>query len=266
MNYEVFMSFIIKLINIRLILTIEPMLKKELFDPRPEETSEEICWHNISVSDKYHDLNFFIMSSMAWLKLNPDKNFADLETELRNRKLDTHLLASKPNLGPNTKLGLHNKSDVDREYEYECMFSCRPLNLAVEELLQHWSSYEDNFDHLSKAGIIMVDNADKLEKEPNIKIFNDTEKDINALIENNKKKLDITIISPEQIMNDLISECVKNFGKPPDKRLIGLTHNNCPIIGLFMEESIISDIGFSIEMSNGHSIPKIVRLDLTCSK
>ena len=185
------------------------MFQAKLLDPNPEETPEQICWHNITLSDQCHNLEYFIMSSMAWLKLNPDKNFADLETELRNRKLNTHLLAHKPDLPPNSKLGLHGNSN--QEYKYECGFSCRPLNLAIEELLQYWPSYEDNFDQLSKTGIAIMDNFDKLEKEPNLEIFHDTEKDMNKLIENNEKKLDITLISSEQILEDLTSQCVKIF-------------------------------------------------------
>ena len=74
------------------------MFHHKLAEPEESDTAEEILWNNLRESDKTYNLQLFIGSSMGWLALYPDKNYQDFETELRERGLNTHMIAKRVDL------------------------------------------------------------------------------------------------------------------------------------------------------------------------
>lgn len=234
------------------------MQKTIFIDPTADETPEQICCHNLTIADKYLNLQFMIASSMGWLKLNPTKNYQDLEMEFRSKNFNTHLLACKPKDIPNTHLGLHKDSDSTK-YEYECIFSCRPKEYAIKELLQHWPNYEDNLAKLDKAGSIIA-NSDNNEIADNkdIKKLNENEKDSIQLISENKKKISVTAVSAENYLNELIDMCEKEYKRKPEEKIVGMAPNGSPIFGLFLGEELVSAIGFVMELNGKNE--KVMRL------
>ena len=223
------------------------MLKPTFVDPTITETPEQICWHNLAVADKYLNLQFFIAASIGWIKMNPTKNYQDLEKELRDRDFNTHLLACKPKSVPNSHLGLYRENDLTT-YSYECIFSCRPKEHAIKELLGHWPSYEINFKNLSRSGSIIVNdvtNIDNADKDTHM--LSENEKSNTSLISENKKKLIITIDSAEKFLSDLISTCEEKYKQKPIEKIVGLAPSGEPIFGLFVDDKLVADIGFIIE-------------------
>jgi hypothetical protein len=144
----------------------------QLVLPNEDTTMEEICWHNMKQCDDAKHLTFFSASTQAWFKLNPTMSYQDLETELRKREFDTHIIAA-PNNG-------HVKYDLGRYYDPNAkninythypIISCRPKEHALKELANYHPSYEHNYRKLDKVGDIMnvhafmpINEDDKLEK------------------------------------------------------------------------------------------------------
>jgi len=167
---------------------------KLIFDtPENSENPEKICWHNLEAADKYHLLSFFCAATRAWFKLHPDKNYQDLEKELRSKNLQTHIIAGKIEKIPdNARLGLHKQDSID--YKYECIFSCRPKEKAMEELLTHWKSYDENFEKLALSGTLILKSPnDSFPKsDPSFHQFDQKEIDIHSQISQNLKKIFIS--------------------------------------------------------------------------
>lgn len=140
------------------------------------DTEEEIVWSNLKVCDAIQNPALFGFCASAWLRINPAKNYQDLERELRERTFDTHLIAvdnlnqfrlgsvepHSPDLKDVKNAIYQNGKWV--EVEYSCIFSCRPVPFAMEELLTYWPSYDDNFARLPRAGHMFnkkIPNSDK---------------------------------------------------------------------------------------------------------
>jgi len=84
------------------------MIRINIVNPEKNETKKQICYHNLTVADQYHNLGYFIAASQAWLKHNPTKIFQDLEKMLRKNNFNTHLYA-KPVDTSKIKLSMHKK-------------------------------------------------------------------------------------------------------------------------------------------------------------
>lgn len=249
-------------LSLSILIIINPIEMRQisLVDPDPTETLGDICWHNIVTSDKYHDLQSFSAASMAWISLNPDKNFSHLESELRLKNLNTHLLACNPKEIPDTYLGLYRDSDSVTQYEYQCIFSCRPAEYALEELLLHWPSYEDNFNHLDRAGILIAKDANQIKPDADVQLLDDKQKSLYQLIQANEKKLVIVVLSAQEVIEQLISKCVEKFGKKPEEKLVAMSPNGSPIMALFLDNQLISEFGFVTEIVDGKSVTSFIKL------
>lgn len=218
------------------------MQKISLIDPSPNDSPEQICWHNLKISDEFYNLNYFIYAAIGWLKLNPTKNYQDLEKELRERNFNTHLIAKKPQI----------KQNID----YECIFSCRPKQLALEELLKEWPSYEENFNNLSKAESMKVTNIDN--KDSSIQKLNETQINEYELLSQNKKKILIEKILANNYLKEIVEICKKQFGKIPKQKIVGLSEKGGPVFALFIDDKLLSNIGFVIECDKTNE--KVIKL------
>ena len=73
-----------------------------------------------------------------------------IESLFRRLDCDSHVIAKKFVPDTNDKLSLIRPSfcgDEDiPELMYQVFISCRPKKLALEELLDSWSTYEENFE------------------------------------------------------------------------------------------------------------------------
>jgi hypothetical protein len=128
--------------------------------PAQGKPASSICVDNMKFADQHLILNLFAASAQAWLACNPTANLCDLEKFLRNNNMNSHLIAvPRPKYDP-FQLGLRNRGDG--AYEYRCLFSCRPPPEAMEELLTHSSSYEENFEKLKKTGMIHIESIDDM--------------------------------------------------------------------------------------------------------
>ena len=168
--------------------------------------------------------------------------------------MNTHLYAKKVDLNAEIKL-IFNTQVV----KYECIFSCRPANLALEEVLDNWKTYEENFEALKEAGQLCLPSSeikDELKSCENIELFDN----INWYdqVSKNKKKIIIQPISVIDIINSNIQDIKNKYGKNPDIKVVGITSNGGPICGLFIGNTLISNYGYSMILSD--TMEKIYQL------
>jgi len=232
------------------------MQKTYLCDPNTNEKPEDICWHNLKVADENYNLNMFIGASMGWLELNKTKDYQDLEKELRNKNFNTHLIAVTPIDIPNSKVKLHGQ-----DKKYECIFSCRPKESAIKELLKYSKSYEENFAKLIDAGSIIINNKNDLNDKEDTKILDNEDQQFLKSISKNKKKIKVEEMTANQYFDEICEMCQKQFGKNPKEKIVGITRNGSPVFGLFIENKLASLYGFMIEIkSDGDEIMKSIKL------
>ena len=75
-------------------------------NPLETDTHDEIIWHNLEQADKYHHLLTFIYAVNAWIKEYKDKDYYDLEIELRKKDFSYSFNCKRTkNLRPDMKLG-----------------------------------------------------------------------------------------------------------------------------------------------------------------
>lgn len=218
------------------------LMKISVEDALPNETSEEICLHNLKITDLNHNLQYFIVSVQGWFNLNPTKNYQDLEKFLRENNFNTHLYCAKPRSVPNSKL-VGRIKDVD--CEYECIYSCRPKNHALEEVLKFWSSYEENFEKLKYAGMLSVENIEDDSSDQTIK-FNEDQMNTHELISKNRKKIKFEKLLVNDFLRDLDIDCKNKYGKGSVPLLFAIDNKGSYIFAMTIDNEIISNIGYRL--------------------
>ena len=215
------------------------MIRPEYVEPDENESSDEICLHNIRISDEYKNTETLIYSFMGWFKNDDDRDFGKLEDLLRKNNMDTHLIAKRfdpINIPEGAKITIPNDNPVNNEDNYFqniLLISCRPKEDAVEELLKYHPSYEFNIINLEKTGsIFKTDNLLKDAKDDNIKD-----------IINCKKKYRFIKYTDIEALGYIISDLEKQFGKKPVKTKVGNIGDK-EVYGLVVDGMIRSPILF----------------------
>ncbi len=220
------------------------MICQQFIDPEVTETPHDVAIHNLIESDTCLNLTSFSMAVCGYMKVHPNYNYQDIEQVCRNLKLNTHLFASK------VKYPVQHP-DKKTECKYEIVYSCRPYQNALAEVLEHWPSYEKNYEALALAGNVVIKDTELSSKEMKQLTYPDTSQ---QLIRSNKKKLVVTIINTVPELSEYLK---KLMGKTPEPKLIGLHHTGAPIFAFYIDGKQVSDYGF---VQYPDKIAKIVKI------
>lgn len=237
------------------------MLKIVLQDPVNSESDHDICWHNLAIADKYHNLQLFIAAARAWCRLNPDKNYQDLEKVLRGRALNTYIIASQDKIPANADILFCNGSNQQTPCQYHAVFSCRPNPHALQELLKHWNSYDENFDKLRNTGDICL--KDRNTVDTNIRNFSEKEIDLSTIIINNRKKVIIQEQNIDKYLKELDNWCIAEFNKKCTQKLLAMAPDGAHIFVFVVDGQIVSEYGLSIKHDDNGEHKELVDLNLS---
>ncbi len=69
------------------------MIKINYKEPEQKETPDDIARFNITIADKFKKGDYLEMSCISWLKIDPVRNYQDLEELFRYLNLDSHVIA-----------------------------------------------------------------------------------------------------------------------------------------------------------------------------
>ena len=118
--------------------------------------------NKLKEADKTYSLLHVNTAMLKYIKTVYDEtnhlvDAPEMEKVLRENKMDTHLIATEP---PKSKgvifpiyLQCGDPNTMPRR-AFQCTLSCRPSSHAMNELLKHHTSYEENYAKLSQSGWI----------------------------------------------------------------------------------------------------------------
>lgn len=232
-----------------------------------KETADAVAWHNMTVADKFHRVDLFSSAAYGWLRANStDKTFRDLELLLRERKLQTHLIAVKPRSGfalrwPPADSG----GDGARKLATECMFSCRPPPHAMNEVLQYWPTYAANLAALATAGCATVADVADLKAggvaaHPNAEILSPKRADDLDAVAHNRAKVTIEQLAPAAWIAHLQATHQGKDNKPAHKALVCAMTDGTPVYGLFCDGEDAVLLPHSLHAVDSHGQCRLVEM------
>lgn len=221
----------------------------------------EVAFSNMKHAEDQFDLHHFIAAQIGYFFANPTKTYQDLESELRKRNYNTHLIA-KP---PSTKmthcvLGNHVTHEPCVDIKYECIISCRPKEYALAELLESWPTYEANYEALLSAGILTMTHNTIVDSSNPEKIIINNDANLDLLAKN-LVKINYTELSFDDAVKKIKSGIQSQTGKEPEMRLYGMMIDGSPLFVFTVDEKIMSNMGICIGFDNsGHKKSKLIDL------
>ena len=236
------------------------MIKINYKEPEPSETPDDIAQYNIKMADKYKKADYLEISCISWLKIDSKRDYQDLEQLLRYLKTDSHIIAQPvSNIHPGLEINYPNGNILTEPLEFVAKISCRPLEDSLKELLEHHSTYEENFECLKKTGCFMALKKDELDKKEEELVSNT--KGVNEVkqVLECKLKLDFTFFKPMESINYIIEDLANKYGTKPEKIACGEINGN-KVWALMLGGEIASPIGwmekkisFDMDKSNTRS-------------
>ena len=217
-----------------------------------EESIDDISENNMMLSDLHFNIDTLRHSAYGWINSESSRNFQDLEKLFRKKNFNTYLIAKKITVENGFVLKTPN-NNVD-ELIYECYFSCKPKELALQEVLDNCISYDENFENLAKSGNLCI-NIDN----------NDMENNENSLIKklmNNKIKLIFKKLTPKESIEQMSEDIKKTTGDKPTIHIIGKLSDDSPIMAFLLADGkAASNIAWSLQKENGETIYKLIDLN-----
>jgi hypothetical protein len=229
------------------------MLRVLYEDANETETFDEISLHNMMLSDVYFNKETLQHSAYSWIIADSSRNFQDLEKFFRLNNLNTYLIAKKITVDDNFVLKTPNNNVED--LLYECYFSCKPRDMALQEVLDNCSTYDENFEKLEKSGnlcIIYENNIDVVDNETSL---------VKKLM-NNKIKLIFKKLTPKESIEQMSEDILKTTGNKPIIKIIGKLNDDCPIMAfLLVDGNVASNIAWAIKKENEELIYQLIDLN-----
>ncbi len=224
------------------------MIRINYIKPTENESPDDIAIHNIVQSDKFKNLPAFCQSTVGWLRNDPNRNYQDLELLLRHLDLDTHLIAQpKETINiENFKITIPSKTNDTDSYDYVLWTSCKPREEAIKELLTYHTSYEENFECLSRTGCLTNIDRDfdinKISENTN-NSRSDSDSNNEKQIANSELKYEFVSMSTIDSLNIIIKDLMKKYNEEPQKMVCG-KYGESDVYALVINGEIISPIGW----------------------
>lgn len=237
------------------------MIKINYKQPELSESKDEIAQHNIKICDKYKKADYLELSCISWLKIDSSRNYQDLEELFRFMNLDSYVIAQtitnipigleigSPNKLASNSDELTNTIDTNQtQLEYVAKITCMGKEDSMKELLKHHTSYEENFECLSKTGCLMaIKQETTKEDEEKISQTQGVE-EVKKLL-GCELKLDLELYKPMDSINYIISDLVSKYGREPEKVICGEVGTK-KVWALMLDGQIISPIGWMEKNTN----------------
>ena len=133
------------------------MIKINYKEPESTESLDDIAEYNIKISNQYKKADYLEISCISWLKIDSKRDYQDLEKLFRHIQVDAWVIAQPITNIPNgLELNYPNDNNSSETLNYVAKISCKSNTDAINELLVHHSSYEENFNCLKKTGCFMT--------------------------------------------------------------------------------------------------------------
>ena len=245
------------------------MLRILYDDVNSTDTSDDISEHNMMLSDIHFNTETLKHSAYAWIISDNNRNFQDLEKMFRKKNFNTYLIAKKITVDNGFILKTPNNNI--NILLYECYFSCKPREYALQEVLDNYTSYDENFENLNKAGNLCINmentnmentNIENNENNENIENIENNESSLIKKLMNNKIKLIFKKLTPKESIEQMSEDIIKTTGGKPTIHIIGKLNDESPIMAFLLNDGkVASNIAWSLQKENGETIYKLIDLN-----
>jgi hypothetical protein len=183
----------------------------------PTKSGIELAEHNIMNLCRTKNYGTTSQACLAWLKLNKESTFYDLEKFARNNKLDLYFIASNK-IDNGTKISLPNHVD-DTTLKYKCILSCANKEDALKQIHEESTDYIENAKKLKETGFLIPINSTFKELLKETK----ESKELHHIIMHNKIEMNIAEVDPLDELKADLQNAKNNFKQTPKSMLIAST-------------------------------------------
>ena len=203
------------------------------------KAKSDLALDNLRTISKTSNITLCVNAAMAWWKYNPGMKTTDLEKKLREENIDIYLISALHDYDK-TKYRLSVPFEPESSGERLLILSARPKEYAMKELLEHASSYEENFSRLDEAGMMAPVGLKFSELENKLETDMDKLKDVFG-------ELEVSITPLDEAFNNTLKEYKQKYNKEPEMAAHSINrHNGSFNMALVHEGKIICDIGLNI--------------------
>ena len=183
----------------------------------PTKSGIELAEHNIMNLCKTKNYGTTSQACLAWLKLNKESTFYDLEKFARNNKLDLYFIASGK-IDNGTKISLPNHID-DTTLKYKCILSCANKEDALKQIHEESDNYIENVKKLKQTGFLIPINSTFKELLKETKESNE----LHHKIMHNEVEMNLTEVDPLDELKTDLQNAKNHFKQIPKSMLIAST-------------------------------------------
>jgi hypothetical protein len=222
------------------------------------EPTEELFWDNMKTADSLHHLESVLMIANGYNKIkgNENKNYYDLEMDIRKHDLNLGLIADSYENNEIMKKDIEDEkiAIVDQRIDkknldysnlkpeqtrnYHVVYSCRNREDVLTETLQYHKSIEENLEKLKEAGIAVVIDKNNISDDPNLKIMNDETKTLSSMISDGEKRMVVKTILYKDIVTDVLARYPKG-----EWRMLKMNTHGGPTMAYEYDKKIVCRIG-----------------------
>jgi hypothetical protein len=198
----------------------------------------DLALDNLRTISNHPNITLCVNAAMAWWKYNPGMKTTDLENKLREENIDIHLISSSQDYDK-TKYRLSLPFDPESSGNRLLILSARPKEYAMKELLEHASSYEENFSRLNEAGMMTPVGLKFSELENKLETDMDKLKDVYG-------ELEVSVTPLDEAFNNAFEEYKQKYNKEPELAVHSMSPNGSFNMTLVHEGKVICGVGLNV--------------------
>ena len=230
------------------------MIKINYIEPEQFESLDDIAITNIKICDKYKKVDYLELSSISWLKIDPKRNYQDLEQLFRHLNLNSYVISQTlPNIPQGLRIGRPNEPNLTENVEsdeliYIAKITCIEKDKSMSELSKYHTTWEDNYECLKFTGCLMaLKQETSKEDDENIDQTKCVD-EVKKLLEC-KLKLDLEYYTVKESIDFIINDLTNKYGKKPEKFICGEVEEK-KVWALMIDGQIVSPIGWMEKIIN----------------
>jgi len=213
----------------------------------------ELSFDNLRTVSTEPNVTVCMNAALAWWKYNPGMKITDLEKKLREENVDIHFISASIEYDK-TKYSLTLPFEPYHSCNRMLILSARPEEFAIKELLEHASSYEENFERLDEAGMMIPIDLKFSEIQNKLETDMDKLKDAHG-------ELEMSITPFDVFFTNAVEEYKQTYHKEPEMTLHSIGPEGSFNMALVHEGEIRCSVGLNITHDkDGEKVIKYIQL------
>ena len=216
------------------------------------EPSDEVVVENLRQLAPSHNMDLILKGVLGWLNVTDGATLRDMELRLRKEELDVYLVADSN--FDRDMFGLNMKNKSADELEHHCFVICREKEPAKKEFMERYramgfadETYEElveiNLERLSKTGFLGPKNAGGANMFSSASSPSEESMGPYRMLQYGRVLVEREVVDPMEQFVKQYKLAKEKFGEEPEGRIIGLGKTGGPIMGFYVKDHLVSDLG-----------------------